>query len=152
MLQLQRVFIRSSVTGRCFNILLISGVGDGRERVLHVEEDDMYSINIRSQFSNNTGLTRRQVIVEGKSLHIVSFYFHLILTFPSFFPSFPMSDSYRDVIVWTVDAARIVKPVCFDSQSGIAEILYNQRYYHYTRKCLHMVRLDEMLRSSCYQV
>ena len=108
--------------------------------------------NIRSQFSNNTGLTRRQVILEGKSLHIVSFYFHLILTFPSFFPSFPMSDSYRDVIVWTVDAARIVKPVRFDSQSAMAEILYNQRYYHYTRKCLHMVKIKKRLKFSCYQV
>lgn len=119
--------------------MLIGGVGDGRESILHMEEHPTHSINIRSQFSNNTGLTRRQVVFEGRAIHIVSFYFHLILTFPSFFPSFPMSESYRDVIVWTVDAARLVRPAAFGPESEMAEILYNQRYYHYTRKCLHMV-------------
>lgn len=117
----------------------MSGVGDGRERIINTLEQDPYNVNIRSQFSNNTGLTRRQVVVEGHIIHVISFYYHLILTFPSFFPSFPMTDSYRDVIVWTVDASRFVHPVPFENQESVASILYNKRYYHYTRKCLHLV-------------
>ena len=120
--------------------MLVSGVGDGRERIISTIEQNTSSINIRSQFSNNTGLARRQVILEGRVIHVISFYFHLILTFPSYFPSFPMTDSYRDVIVWTIDASRFIRPIHFDDPDGVTSILYNKRYYHYTRKCLHLVK------------
>ena len=104
-----------------------------------MEEHPTHSINIRSQFSNNTGLTRRQVVFEGRAIHIVSFYFHLILTFPSFFPSFPMSESYRDVIVWTVDAARLVRPAAFGPESEMAEMEELQISYQEQQSSLEQV-------------
>ena len=68
-----------NVNDRTINLLVISGVGDGRERVLQSQAESYYSINIRSQFSNNTGLVRKELFFNGRSYHILSFYTHLLL-------------------------------------------------------------------------
>ena len=82
--------------------------------------------------------------MESVSIFIYSctFLFYLFpRTFPTYFPSFPISDSYRDIILWIVDASRQNDPIHFVSQNQLADVLYNQRYYHYSRKCLHFVLL-----------
>lgn len=64
---------------RSLNLLLVSGVGDGREQILQYEEENTFMINIRSQFSHHTGLTKTQFTVEGREFHVISFYSHLLL-------------------------------------------------------------------------
>lgn len=60
-------------------------------------------------------------------------------SFPNFFPTFPLFESYRDVILWIVDASRQDQSLRFGQDNILANILYNERYYHYSRKCLHLV-------------
>ena len=137
--------INRRYTRRCcnrhetLNVLLLSGAGDGREIILQTQAESFDSLNIRSQFSNNTGLLRKELIYDGRTYHIISFYFHLLLSFPNFFPTFPLSESYRDIVLCVIDASRRQRMVDFGPNNVLANVLYNDRYYHYARKCLHLL-------------
>ena len=70
-------------------------------------------------------------------------------SFPNFFPSFPLSDSYRDIVLWIIDASRNESTVLFEGNNELADTIYNQRYYHYSRKCLHSVFRCVAVHCSC---
>ena len=148
--------INRRYTRRCcnrhetLNVLLLSGAGDGREIILQTQAESFDSLNIRSQFSNNTGLLRKELIYDGRTYHIISFYFHLLLSFPNFFPTFPLSESYRDIVLCVIDASRRQRMVDFGPNNVLANVLYNDRYYHYARKCLHLVGFQCLYRLASF--
>lgn len=51
--------------------------------------------------------------------------------------------------MWIVDASRRGSAVLFEGNNELADAIYNQRYYHYSRKCLHTVLAFVPLHPSC---
>ena len=69
---------------RSINLLLLGGIGDGREYIMQVRNESIETINVQSQFSSNTGLVRKELHYDGNRFHLISFYFHLLLYTMSF--------------------------------------------------------------------
>lgn len=58
---------------------MLSGIGDGRELLLQAKQSRSYSIDIHSQFSNNTGLFKKNLVIGKRKYCITGFYYHLLL-------------------------------------------------------------------------
>ena len=71
-------------------------------------------------------------------------------SFPNFFPTFPLSESYRDIVLCVIDASRRQRMVDFGPNNVLANVLYNDRYYHYARKCLHLVGFQCLYRLASF--
>ena len=78
-LQLEGVGVSGLIDPRYYNILLLSGIGDGREAILQTKKAHSYSVDIHSQFSHNTGLFKKTVLIGRRRYNLTGFYYHLLL-------------------------------------------------------------------------
>ena len=76
---MEGVGVSEFIDPRYYNILLLSGIGDGREVILQMRKMHSYSVDIHSQFSHHTGLFKKTVLIGRRRYNLTGFYYHLLL-------------------------------------------------------------------------